>query len=267
MTNQKLQILFLGCGKMGSAILENFLDKNINPQNITIVDPFIKNKIKDINYFSDINKIPQNYQVDLVIFAFKPQSATEILSNFIKNIIFTQNTIFISILAGKKISFFTDYLGKNIKIIRIMPNLPMAIGEGISAYVTSKNLSRCEIDSTMNLWSKNLQLEEGQKIDIFTAIAGSGPAYLFLFAKELINIAKKNSFDEESSRKMVTQMLYGSAKMLLDDNLNISELINSVTSKGGTTEAGLKEFANGDFSSLIEKVINAAKDRSEELGK
>ncbi len=78
---------------------------------------------------------------------------------------------------------------------------------------------------------------------------------------------KKNSFDEESSRKMVTQMLYGSAKMLLDDNLNISELINSVTSKGGTTEAGLKEFANGDFSSLIEKVINAAKDRSEELGK
>jgi len=265
MININSQILFFGCGKMGSAILHSFLEKNINPKNISIIDPYIKDRIDDINYFSDISQIADNFKAELVIFAFKPQTAKEALLQISKYDIFHKNAVFISILAGKKLEFFAKLLDQDAKIIRIMPNLPIAIGQGISAYIANDNLSHDEIEFVMNLWSKNIALKSEKEIDIFTAIAGSGPAYLFLFAKELINIAKKYNISDQDARKMTVQMLYGSSKMLLDDNLNIDDLITSVTSKGGTTEAGLKEFEEGDFDNLLEKVVNAAKNRSEEL--
>jgi pyrroline-5-carboxylate reductase len=266
MINKNSQILFFGCGKMGSAILQNFLHKKINPKNISIIDPFISNKILDINYFSNISKIHSNFKADLVIFAFKPQMANAALTEIIKYDIFHQNTIFVSILAGKKIAFFENFLKKESKIIRLMPNLPMSIGQGVSAYIANNNLSKNEINFVMDLWSDNISLKSENDIDIFTAIAGSGPAYLFLFAKELINIAKKYDISYQDARKMTVQMLYGSSKMLLDDNLDINDLITSVTSKGGTTEAGLKEFENGEFANLLQKVVDAAKNRSKELG-
>lgn len=265
MINKESKILFFGCGKMGSAILQNFLDKNINPKNITIIDPLVQNQILEINYFSKISEISSEYNADLVIFAFKPQFASDILPEVIKYNIFHQNSIFISILAGKKLQFFAEFLGQTAKIIRIMPNLPMAIGEGISAFITNKNLSQNESKSVMDLWSENIELQIESEIDIFTAIAGSGPAYLFLFAQNLINIAKESGFDKNSARKMVTQMLYGSSKMLLNNNLDISELINSVASKGGTTSAGLEQFELGNFKDLLNKVTYAAQKRSKEL--
>jgi pyrroline-5-carboxylate reductase len=265
MINKNSKILFFGCGKMGSAILQNFLDKNINPQNITIIDPLIQTKIPEINYYPKISEISSKYQADLVIFAFKPQSAADILPEIIKYNIFHKNSIFISILAGKKLQFFAEFLGQKAKIIRIMPNLPMAIGEGISAFITNHNLSQSESNSVMDLWSKNIELQIESEIDIFTAIAGSGPAYLFLFAQNLINIAKESGFNEDSATKMVTQMFYGSSKMLLDNNLDIAELIKSVTSKGGTTAAGLEQFESGNFKDLLKKVTYAAQKRSEEL--
>jgi pyrroline-5-carboxylate reductase len=265
MINKESKILFFGCGKMGSAILQNFLDKNIDPKNITIIDPLMLNKISEINCFSKISDISLEYKADLVIFAFKPQIAADILSEIAKYNIFHQNSIFISILAGKKLQFFAEFLGQAAKIIRIMPNLPMAIGEGISAFITNKNLSQSESKSVMDLWSKNIELKIESEIDMFTAIAGSGPAYLFLFAQNFINIAKESGFDEDSARKMVTQMLYGSSKMLLDNNLDIAKLINDVTSKGGTTAAGLEQFELGNFKDLLKKVVGAAQKRSEEL--
>tara|TARA_B110000259_G_scaffold185842_1_gene235745 strand:- start:1620 stop:2432 length:813 start_codon:yes stop_codon:yes gene_type:complete len=260
------KILFFGCGKMGSAILQNFLDKNIDPKNITIIDPLIKNKIINIDYFSSVTQVSDDHRFDLVIFAFKPQEADKILSQIIKYNIFCQNTIFVSILAGIRIEFFANFLGQEAKIIRIMPNLPMAIGEGISAFVANNHLGVDEVKSVMGFWSKNLTLKSEKEIDLFTAIAGSGPAYLFLFAKELIEIAKKSGIEDVDARKMVVQMLYGSSKMLLDKKFDIVDLIDSVTSKGGTTEAGLNEFYKGGFKELIERVVEAACSKSKELG-
>ena len=147
-----------------------------------------------------------------------------------------------------------------------MPNLPMAIGEGISAFVANNHLGVDEVKSVMGFWSKNLTLKSEKEIDLFTAIAGSGPAYLFLFAKELIEVAKKSGIEDVDARKMVVQMLYGSSKMLLDKKFDIVDLIDSVTSKGGTTEAGLNEFYKGGFKELIERVVEAACSKSKELG-
>ncbi len=264
--SEKLKILFFGCGKMGSAILQNFLDEDIDPKNITIIDPFTNNNISKIKYFSNISEISEEYKANLVIFAFKPQEANRILPEIIKYDIFHEKTIFISILAGKKIEFFTKFLGDNAKIIRIMPNLPMSIGEGISGFVANKNLIKDEAKSVMHLWSKNIELKSEEEINLFTAIASSGPAYLFLFAKSLIKATLEYGIDKESARIMTVNMLYGSSKMLLDDNLDISNLIDSVKSKGGTTEAGLNELNQGNFEQLIKKTVKAAYDKATELG-
>lgn len=265
MLNDKCNILFLGCGKMGSAILNNFLAKKILAKNIQIIDPNISNEIPNIKYFSDISQIDQNCHIDLVILAFKPQNADHILPKIVKSTIFSTKTIFISILAGKKFEFFNKFFDNEQKIIRIMPNLPIAVGAGLSGFVANKNLHSEEINFIMNIWSENIQLQSEEEMNLFTAIAGSGPGYLFFFAKSLIDATIELGMDKERAIFIVKKMLFGSAKMLLEDNSDVENLIQSVASKGGTTEAGLAEFENANFNKIAKKIVQSAFIRSKEL--
>jgi len=261
------KFLFIGCGKMGSAILQNFLKNNIDLKNIVIVDP--ENELAN---FKSLAEIENYFQADVVIFAIKPQNSEVILKEFAKTKLFHHQTIFVSILAGKKIEFFENILGKNKKIIRLMPNLPILISEGISAYFCNKNLQKNEEKELVNLFGQNLKLEKEDLINQVTAISGSGPAYLFLFAKNLVEAGLKIGLKEEDAKKLVIQTLFGAVKMLDKEvnskNSDFDDLIKSVASKGGTTEAALNIFNNSKSNSLkelVESAIEAAFQRSKEL--
>ena len=264
-------ILFLGLGKMGSAIMHNFLKNNIKKDNILTIDPISK----EAN-FSNISQIPVNYQADIVIFAIKPQNSAEIIANFKNSANYHQNTIFISILAGKTIDFFENILGNDKKIIRLMPNLPILINQGISAYFSNKNLQNNEEKLIINLFGDNIKLDQEEKINQATAISGSGPAYLFSFAKNMIAAARTIGLNQEEAEKLAIKTILGSANMLVNqDNLvknnikesDIDNLINNVTSKGGTTKAALDILQNQDNSmqNMIEKAADAAFNRAKEL--
>ncbi len=243
---------------MGSAIRQNFLNNNISKKDILVIDP--RSNLADITSISNINK---DYKADVIIFAIKPQECEDILRELKSLQPYNQNTIFISILAGKKIKVFEDIFGKDKKIIRLMPNLPILIGEGISAYFANKNIKNNEEKAIIDLFGQNLKLSNEDLINQATAISGSGPAYLFLFAKSIIDAAKELGLDEEESKKLTKQTLLGASKMLLKED-NIDQLISNVTSKGGTTQAALDVF-DGSLQDLTLKAIKAAFERSKDL--
>lgn len=255
------KIVFLGCGKMGQAIMQNFLENNINRSDITIIDPSISN----IKNPDDLDK---NYQADIVILAIKPQNCQSIIDNFKNSNRYHQNTIFISILAGINCNFLEKILGNDKKIIRLMPNLPILLGEGISAYFANKNIKNNEEKDWVNLFGKNIKFTEEKFINKATAISGSGPAYLFLFAKNIIDAAQKIGLSKDDAQYLTKQTILGAAKMLQENN-NIDELINNVTSKGGTTQAALEQFNNPDKSlqKLTQEAVKSAFKRAGELEK
>lgn len=256
------KILFLGFGKMGGAIAQNFLKLGVKKEHILAIDPY--NKEAD---FSDISQInTQNYQADVIIFAIKPQNSEKIIENFKNSNLFHQNSIFISILAGKNTRFFEDILGNDKKIIRLMPNLPILINEGICGYFCNKNLKNGEEKAIIDLFGTNLKVDDENLIHQITAISGSGPAYLFQFAKSIITAGQEIGLSQADSKKLTLKTILGAAKMLENEE-NIDQLINNVTSKGGTTSAALAEFNSepNSLSNLTKNAINAALNRSKEL--
>jgi pyrroline-5-carboxylate reductase len=270
MTENK-KILFIGCGKMGSAIIKNLLSNGFEYPQFTILKPSKKNLIIGVKYISSYRELPKNYQADIVVLAFKPQAAKEVLFDFAQCKITHSKTIFISILAGKKTEFFEEILGSKTKIIRLMPNLPTLINQGIFGYYPNLNVKKSELKSLSNFLNaigENIIVQKEDLIDAVTAISGSGPAYLFLFIKLMIEAAMELGLDKKSAEKLVEQTIYGSAKMALQFDDDLEDLIESVASKGGTTEAALQILQeNNQFKKIIFDAVKAANKRAIELSK
>ena len=147
-----------------------------------------------------------------------------------------------------------------------MPNLPMLIGQGICSYYRNSNIKRKEITDLLESLGKNIELDQEEFIDAVTAVAGSGPAYLFLFIKTMIDSAKKLGLTTSTATKLVKQTIYGSAKMALESNEPIEQLIIDVASKGGTTEAALSVLLRDNaLDNIMIEAINAACNKSKIL--
>jgi len=270
MTESK-QILFVGCGKMGGAIIKNLLRQGFEYPQFTILKPSKKNPITGIKQVSSYSQLPKNYQADIVILAFKPQAAEEILYEFSQHQITNSQTIIISILAGKTTEFFEEILGQKTKIIRLMPNLPTLINQGIFGYYPNLNIKKSDLKSLskfLNGIGQNIAVKKESLIDAVTAISGSGPAYLFLFIKLMIEAAVELGLDKKSAEKLVEQTIYGGARMALEYDNDLETLIESVVSKGGTTEAALQVLHdNNQFKKVIFDAVKAANKRAIELSK
>ncbi|MBM5783216.1 MAG: pyrroline-5-carboxylate reductase [Pelagibacterales bacterium] len=263
-------IFFLGCGKMGSIIANNLVNESKFKNNqITVLKKTNNNQSFNFKYIKSSQDLDQKYKADLVFIAIKPQDSEEVLHNFMKEQIFHKETIFVSILAGKKIAFFEKILGKDKKIIRSMPNLPIQDSQGIFPYLCNKNINKSEKLNLHKIFSKfghAFDLQNEKLFDATTAIFGSGPAYIFHLQEIFTKIAIKLGLDNEESAEIVKTLFLGTSLMSCNSDLNFAELKKSVTSKGGTTEAALEILENKkSLENLFEKAIEAAKTKSEIL--
>ena len=221
---------------------------------------------KALKHTNDLKRLPKNYHADIVFLAIKPQEAQDVLSKFYDESsslkIFSNKTIFISILAGKEIKFFEGIFGKSAKILRSMPNLPIANGNGIFAYMANKNFSTSDLKVVENLFSnygKTVILKNEKLFDVITAIFGSGPAYVFLLQEILTKIAIGYKINKDEALELVQQLLLGSDIMSLANDKQPQQLRQEVTSKGGTTEAALAVLQKNDaLENLFKKAIAAA---------
>jgi len=265
-------ILFLGCGKMGSILAKNLLEeKTALPSQIKVIKQSEKNRIPALKYFKNSLELPKNYQADLVFLAIKPQDSEEILREFSQSQIFHPKTIFISILAGKKIEFFEKIFGKKSKIVRSMPNLPIQDSQGIFTYFCNQNIKETESKKLKKIFLKFgsiLKLPNENLFDAATAIFASGPAYIFLLEEIFTEIALTYKVSKSEAADLTRQLFLGSSLMSCNSNLDFSELRESVTSKNGTTAAALEVLQKDSaLKNLLKTAIDCAVKRSQELSK
>ena len=174
-------------------------------------------------------------------------------------------------IAGKKISFFNNFLPRNNQFIRVMPNMPSMVEEGVSCLVTNKNTSKKNINiitTLLNKIGKTYWLSKENDLDKITAISGSGPGYYFLFIDLLEKAAIRLGFTQKIAKELVYQTAFGSIKLLINNSKSAEKLINDIAIKGGTTEAAIKLFKkDNQLKNIIDKAVKAAHKRAVELGK
>ncbi len=267
------KVLLVGCGHMGSALLNAWLDLKF--YSFTVVDPFnyeqLKNKFnkKKIKFFDKTPNQSEIKKFDIIIFAIKPQVAKKVTSEY-KNFEFKKNTVIGSIVAGKKISFFKENIKNSVQIVRVMPNMPALIGEGVSCLVSNKNFSKNNKKTIDNLFSKvgkTIWLRNEIEIDKATAISGSGPGYIFTLIDAFEKASQQIGFSKKISREIVLSTILGSAKLMEKTKKEPSALAYSIAVKGGTTEAGIKVLKKNNPKQIIYETFLAAYNRASKLGK
>jgi pyrroline-5-carboxylate reductase len=260
------KILFIGAGNMGIPIIKSYLTKGHSNKNLKIVKPSKNNMIDDIEYYQDLSQIPSSFKANIIFLAFKPQNSKTILQNIRKNYdIFAKYRIFISIIAGKRIDFFQSILGENEKIIRIMPNLPIEVDEGLTLLFHQENIKEDVVKEILQPIGKTIKVKKEELVNSLTPISGSGPALLFLFAQYLSQITEQIGVSKDDSLAIVKQTIFGSAKIMNSSKENLEDLINNVTSKKGVTIDCLKKLKDGKLFEILQESIYSGVKKSNEL--
>lgn len=265
--------LFLGCGKMGLAMLKAILkNQEITHSQIKIIkktlslnDESLKNKI---DLYQEASLLPANYKADLIFLCVKPQDINDLLCKFIESGKITEDSVFISIIAGKKINYFEKILGVKAKIIRTMPNLAIETDNGILPYMTNDSIDNDLTMQIMNLFKNSaniFNIKDESLFDVITAIFGCGPGYIFLLQEILAEIAVKNGLDENLSKKLIKKLFLGSAIMSNNSN-DFAKSRKDVTSKKGVTQALIDSLQdNYSLKKIFNKAIDNAISRSKNL--
>lgn len=263
------KIAIIGCGNMGLIYANSFLRYKITSrENLLLVEKNAERQqalsAMDIGKVVTVND-PLIKTCTILILAVKPQDFKD-LSLSLKEVI-DPACVILSIMAGTEISFIQSALGHPF-IVRAMPNLPVEISMGMTAFTASKELAHDKIMLVENLLSttgRTLYLKEEQQLNAVTALSGSGPAYFFYFMKYLVEAGIEMGLDEHVSSILAKQTMLGAFHLINNGRKNLDEYISSVASKGGTTEAALKTFEEGNMGQVIVEALKNAEKRAEEL--
>ena len=263
-----LKIVFIGAGRMASAMVRGLLEKNYYmPNEIACTcgdDPTGPNLADStgIKYLDDFTATLD--EVEAVVLACKPQQFIFIESGLVNA---AHGKLILSILAGTPLSKLKVKFSSARNIVRTMPNTPGQIGAGVTAFTPLKELTNNDekiVTNTLSSLGNYHQVEESD-LDAVTALSGSGPAYLFEFAAALREAGISAGLQKDLANSLTIDTLLGAAMLLAESKSTPEELRNAVTSAGGTTAAALEVMVKGNFQELIKQAVSAAKKRSLEL--
>lgn len=257
---------FLGGGNMAEAMIKGMIVKGM--KDISVSEPREERRLQ-LQETYGIRVTASNAEVvsacDIIFLAVKPQNMETVLNEITASVNDTKTVV--SIAAGIKLSYLQSKLGTK-RLIRVMPNTPALVQEGMSVM----SLCGCSYGPELNVVKsilmsigKVLTLPE-EMMDAVTALSGSGPAFVALFAEAMIESGQNMGLSAADSAELAVQTLLGTAR-LLDSGMPPDRLRIMVTSPGGTTEAGLKIFEERSMRAVVNEAILAAMKRSEELGR
>lgn len=262
------KIAIIGAGNMGEAMIKAFLKQGIPKSSLLCSE-----KRKDRrNYITKTYGIPCHAhpkesvkKANLVIIAVKPQDSQDVLRSLAPWV--TEDKTIISIMAGITTSNIISILGKPVKILRIMPNICVKVGEGALGIASNSLAGSDDIEAVKVLFGPmGKVVEVGEELmDAVTALGGSGPAFLLLFIEAMIDGAVKLGIPRDKSATLAYQVIRGTISMLDSENLHPSLMREMITSPGGTTIAGLAVLEQGAFKGLVISALEAAAKRSKEL--
>ena len=257
-----MNIGFLGAGNMGGAYIKA-LNKEVlfyEPNKERVEELEASTKGKSVDTLKELID-----KSDIIVLGIKPQILDIVLEE-LRNYDLT-GKIIVTMVVGVKIAHYIKYLG-NIKLVRTMPNTPAQVGEGVTG-VSFNDLNQIEKINVMEiLESCGLVLEvDEEKLDIITAISGSGPAYVFLLINALADGGVRLGLSKTEAIKVASQTFLGAAKMVLETGLHPEVLKDMVTSPGGTTAQGLSKMEEYRMRSGMIETAKATYDKAKELGR
>lgn len=241
---------FIGFGNMAKAIYNGLKEDDKN--GFAYVSK--NNKHKEVPCCSDIEELVKFS--DVIWLGVKPKDLVSILVR-LKNCDL-KGKVVVSPVAGKKIGFIEEYLGKKTAIVRIMPNLAIAYKQSVTAFCANSGKAKF-VKADLKKLGKVVELPE-KDFEMFTAIFGCGPAFLLAVLRVFKKKIGSMKISEKISDELLLELLVGTTSYLREKQ-GIDELIKKVASKGGSTEAGLKFFKNKKVDKLLEGVINEAAKR------
>lgn len=258
-------LVLLGCGKMGSAMLEGWLARGLPASSVWVNDPFPSDWLKSqgVNLNTDLPSGPA-----IVLIAVKPQMMQDALPSL--QALGNGDTVFLSVAAGVTIANYETILGAQTPIIRAMPNTPAAIGQGITAIAGNALASVAQMDMAEALLSavgEVVRLESEAQIDAVTGVSGSGPAYVFHLIECLAAAGEAQGLSADMAMQLAQATVAGAGALAQQSDESAAQLRRNVTSPNGTTQAGLEVLMDeaAGLPPLIKATVAAAADKSRDL--
>lgn len=260
---------FVGGGHMGRALIAALRHSGVDAQTLFVAEPnaalraalaadFGIHVVRDAKEFIG--------DIECLVLAVKPQDMASVIAP-LKSQLERSRPLVISIAAGLSTSQLQRWCGVGVPVVRAMPNRPASLGAGASGLYADRSVSGADRERAERVLSSagmTVWVHEEQLMDVVTALSGSGPAYFFRLAEALTDAAILHGLDREAAAKLAAATLHGAGVMAATGEA-MSELRNSVTSKGGTTAAALEAFANAGLDHIVETAVTAAIERGRAL--
>ena len=261
------QVAVMGGGVMGEALISALISSGVAPASIAVSEKrddralYLQEKY-GIKALSLIENAKSSQAILLVV---KPQDMSELLGTIGPHI--SRDALLITFAAGKSIAFIAEHVGLTVPIVRVMPNTPALVGEGMAAVSVGAHVSATQKGFVLDFLSATGQVVEIDESlqDAVTAVSGSGPAYFFAFVEAMASAGEELGLSQEISMQLSVQTFIGAAKLLAHSGKSATTLRENVTSPKGTTAAALQSFSDADLSKIVARAMRAARDRSQEL--
>ena len=263
-----MKIGFVGCGKMAKAIIQGILEKGIvKAENITAADKLeevvnaAKNKFGIQATTSNIEAVAG---ADVIVLAVKPQFLEDVITEIRDSV---NNQLIISIAAGKTMAWLDEHFGKEVKLVRCMPNVAALVGEAMtsvscnSLVTEEEKKTACELIGSFGRY----EMITENLMDAVIAVSGSSPAYVFMFIEAMADAAVAEGMPRDKAYQFAAQSVLGSAKMVLETGKHPGELKDMVCSPAGTTIAAVKVLEEKGFRSAVMEAMGACAEKNRSL--
>jgi pyrroline-5-carboxylate reductase len=267
------RIGFIGGGNMAQAIIRGLLQAGHPAENIRVSDPSADQlqAIKSLHTAlkTDADNAALAADCDVLVLAVKPQIMAAVATP-LGQVNRTADQVVISVAAGITLASMRTWFSDDAALIRVMPNQPSLVGEGMSGLCASRNVNAQGKDVAnyvMKATGAVAWIEDEQLMDAVTAVSGSGPAYFYLIMEIMQQVAEEFGFDATTARTLATRTALGAGMVAAQSNEDLKLLRERVTSPGGTTAAALQSLEESGIRDIFRNALTAARERSVELGK
>jgi len=273
------RLAFIGCGVMAEAIITGLLRRKlVGPEQIAGSHPRLARR-EEMHVKYGIEMYEQNREAvkevypegpddgSMIVLAVKPQRLHKVLEELKGSLVKEQ--LVISIVAGAKIETISEEL-LHASVVRTMPNTPAQIGEGVTAWTASADVTekqQSQVRAMLDALGKSVHVENERQIDMATALSATGPTYIFMVMEALIDAGVHLGFSRHVAQELVHQTLLGSVLFAQESHKHPAELRNMVTSPGGTSAEAIYQMEKGSLRTIMSKAVWAAFQRAESLGR
>lgn len=264
-----MKLGFIGCGNMASAIMGGVLDGGlVKPEDVmgsAKTEETLTRIRSEFGILTDLSNRKVALFSDILVLAVKPKVLEEVIGE-IRDAV-ADDTIVVTLAAGKTIGWIEKKFEKPVKIVRTMPNTPAMVGEGMTAMCCNDRVTEDEFGLVEEIFESCGMTERIPEdlMDAATSLGGSSPAYVFMFIEALADAAVLQGMPRESAYRMAGQTVLGSARMMLESGWHPGELKDMVCSPGGTTIEGVRVLEECGFRSAVIEALSACGDKAKQL--